>query len=182
MDAAALVARVRDHHIEQFRRFVKGMRRDCSKFASEVKLRLNAKSDLYQALYCVDFIKNDPPEIFEMRPDTILDFAQSMGTFGNAALTIERLVWDDVVLGHDCPRLDEAAIADWFRTWFDAEDVRHDPAAGFGNVIHSLNFKPGQISVDFGTAEPQAFWDMLALLVRSGATRISVNSSRDPGN
>jgi hypothetical protein len=34
------------------------------------------------------------------------------------------------------------------------------------------------LSVDFGTAPPEAFWDMLELLERAGAITIRISSSK----
>jgi hypothetical protein len=46
-------------------------------------------------------------------------------------------------------------------------------------VIHSLLIEPGVIDIDFGTAPPEAFWEMLGLLQSAGARTIRISSSRD---
>ena len=143
-----------------------------------MKLLLHHESKLFERLYCVDFVKNDPPEIVELQPENILTFALIEGSFGEASLSVEHLRWDDVLLYHDSTDLPPQALSLWFRQWFDPEDERHDPAADLSRVIHSMLIEPSCVSVDFGTAEPEAFWDMLNLLEGAGARRIRISSSR----
>ena len=190
MDVVDLVTRVRDHFIEQFGAFVE-QQEDACKFGSpEVKLQMSPDSALYEQLYCVDFIKPsgeadesdeddgeelDEDEINEgmvdFQPGFFLEFDPTSGTFGSMAVEIEQLRWDDVIIRHDLEPLPEDRIAEWFELWFDPEDERYDPEARFGGIIHSLLVEPGLISVDFGTAPVNAFWDLLELLESSGAKR-----------
>lgn len=58
-DAATLVARVRDHYVEQFKAFGDKQKLNRSQGASEVKQQFGETSELFQRLNCVDFIKND---------------------------------------------------------------------------------------------------------------------------
>ncbi len=179
MDVTALVARVRDHYVAQFEAFANQQRRSCTRGASEVKLRLDENSELYQRLYCVDFIKNDGgSEVIELQPDTILTFQKINGCFGAVALSIEHLRWDDVVIYHDLSSLPQDEIDVWFRRWFDPNDERRGHDASLSRVIHSLLIRPGVLSIDFGTAAPEALMDLLALLERARATNIRISSSR----
>jgi len=179
MDAATLVARVRDHYVEQFKAFADKQKRNCNQGASEVKLQLGETSELFQRLYCVDFIKNDAQsEIIELQPENILTFNTISGSFGAAALSIEHLRWDDVVIYHNLMALPPDAVEHWFRRWFDPDDERYDRHLQLSCAIHSLVIQPGMLSVDFGTAPPEAFWNMLGLLERAGALTIRISSSK----
>jgi len=179
MDAAALVTRVRDHYVDQFSAFANEQRRSCTQGSSEVKFQLSEDSEVFQRLYCVDFIKNDGDvQAVEFQPENILTFDEVSASFGSAALLIQYLRWDDVVIFHDVQALPHEKVAEWFRLWFDPDDERHDQDAPLSDVIHSLLIQPSSISVDYGTAAPGAFWDMLELLVDAGATTIRVSSSR----
>ncbi|MGO9484841.1 MAG: hypothetical protein ACLPX9_09710 [Rhodomicrobium sp.] len=178
MDVAAIVARVRDHYVEQFKAFTDKQKRDCNQGAPEVKLQLSESSELFQRLYCVDFIKNDAQsEAIELKPGNILTFNTISGSFGLAAVSIEHLRWDDVVIYHNLTALPPDPIKHWFRRWFDPDDERYDRGLGLSCVIHSLLIRPGMLSVDFGTAPPEAFWAMLELLERAGASTIRITSS-----
>lgn len=179
MDPADFVTRIRDHYVDQFRAFAQQQRASCAQGASEVKLQLSEQSGLYDRLYCVDFIKNDGAhEIVELQPENILTFDPIAGTIGNASLSIKHLRWDDALIRHDLDDLPPGQLSHWFQLWFDPEDARHDPNAELSEVIHSMLLQPNCISVDFGAARPDAFWDILQLLDDAGAARIDVSSSR----
>jgi len=178
MDPSSFVNQIREHYLGQFREFVEQQRRNSSKCASEVKLLLGDESEIFRHLYCVDFIRNDdPPEVIELQPDRFLSFEPLSGSFGDAALKIEQLRWDDVLIHHDASNpLDQ--LDGWFDNWFDPEDRRLDPSADVGNVIHSLLVQPGSLSVDMGTAATDALWDVLDLLEKAGARSICISASR----
>lgn len=179
MDVTAFIARIRDHYVDQFRSFAEHQRANSTSGASEVKLQLGEHSKVFDRLYCADFVKNDGGAIVvELQPDSFLSFEPIGGSFGPAALSIDHLRWDDVVIEHDLAALPAESLSRWFRLWFDPQDERHDETAELSGVIHSLIDQPHSISIDFGTADPEAFWDMLQLLDDAGATRIRIGSSR----
>ena len=181
MDAiTTFIARVRDHYVEQFRAFADKQKRECESGAAEVKLQLSEQSELFQRLYCVDFLRNDNGQArpVELIPDRFLKFDTLSGSFGAARLVIEHLRWDDVTIHHDLNSEPSQEIADWFEHWFDPEDQRTDQTAQLSGVIHSLLIRPGAISIDLGTAPPESFWGILDILERARATSIHVSSSR----
>lgn len=179
-DITAVIAGVRDHYVEQFKAFADRQRQDCEAGASEVKLQLSEQSRLFQRLYCVDFLRSDNGKAtpVELLPDRFLKFDTLSGSFGATRLVIERLRWDDVMIRHDLNSLPSKELADWFEHWFDPEDRRLDQSAPLSGVIHSLLIQPGVVSIDLGTAPPEAFWDVLDVLERARATSIRVSSSR----
>jgi hypothetical protein len=184
MDITDFIARIRDHYVEQFEVFADKQRRSCSHYrgGSEIKLRLSETSKLFERLYCADFVKTDvngQNEIIEFQPENILTFKTISGSFGAAAYSIEHLRWDDVLIHHDLAELPPLEISGWFRCWFDVDDERHVSHAPLSFVIHSLGIEPRVISIDFGTAPPEAFWEMLGILQKAGALAIRISSSRD---
>ncbi len=179
MDTADFLARIRNHYVDQFRVFIEQQRLRCQQGASELKLQLSEQSDLFDRLYCVDFIKNDGVrQIYEFQAENILTFDPIVGTLGKASLSINHLQWDAVAIHHDLGGPPPDELAQWFRFWFDAEDARHDPDAELSETIHSMLIEPNRIDIDFGTASPDAFWEVLQLLENAGASRIEVGSSR----
>ena len=183
MDITDFIARIRDQYVEQFEVFADKQRRSCSaRGGSEIKLRLGETSKLFERFYCADFVKteaNGQNEIIELQPENILTFKTISGSFGAAAFSIEHLRWDDVLIYHNLEAVPPQEISGWFRHWFDIDDERHVSHAPLSFVIHSLLIKPGVISIDFGTAPPEAFWEMLGLLQSAGARTIRISSSRD---
>lgn len=177
-DVVALVARVRDHYVQQFASFASEQRQTCVRGAAEVKFQLSEDSGLFQRLYCVDFVRNDESvEPVEFQPEYALTFDEISSSFASAMLSIQNLRWDDVVIGHDVSSLPEIELSQWFRVWFDPDDDRHDPDAALSETVHSLTIQFSVLNVDFGTAPPGAFWELLALLEAAGATAIRVTSS-----
>lgn len=176
MDPAAnLVKRVRDHYVAQFQAFVDEQEHADTPGASEVKIRLGG-GDLYQQLWCVDFIRGQD-QVVEFQPGKFLKFEPVSGSYGVARLSIAQLRWEDVVISHDLPAAPANEIAGWFRRWFDPDDERLDPSSSLGNVIHSLLIEPGTLHVDFGTASPDAFWELLDILEEAGAAKLQVHRS-----
>jgi len=141
-------------------------------------LQLSERNELFGRLYCADFISNDgEAKVVELRPRNVLTFTPIAGSFGKASLSIEHLRWDDVVIRHDRSELPHDGLSRWFQHWFDPDDRRHDPMAGLSGVVHSLLVEPGSVSIDFGTADPGAFWEMLELIEGAGAKQIRVTAS-----
>jgi hypothetical protein len=83
-----------------------------------------------------------------------------------------------VLIRHNLDEVPHEPLSRWFQLWFDPDDVRHDPSAELSDVIHSVLLQPNCISIDFGSADPNAFWDMLDLLEEAGATSLKISSSR----
>jgi hypothetical protein len=179
MDLVELVSRSREHYVEQLAEFAVIQQRNCTQGSPEVKLQLGEESKLFEHLYCVDFINNDgKPEIIELQPDKILSFEPILGTFGSSNITIEHLCWDDMEIHYEGAEVPSAALAGWFQFWFDTNDERHNPEAQLSRVIHSLLLEPGVLSIDFGSADANAFWEILSIVEQHGATAIRIFSSR----
>lgn len=185
MDGIAFVARVRDHYVDQFRAFADNQKRNCEVGAAEVKLQLSDRSEVFRRLYCVDFVgkTGGKQRVVELQPAFVLTFDPMSCAYGAAAISIEHLQWDDVDIHHDLAALPQEKIASWFERWFDPDDKRVDQTAEFSNVIHSLLIRPGCMTIDFGTAPPDAFWELLNVLEQAGATEMRISGSKaEPGN
>jgi hypothetical protein len=111
-------------------------------------------------------------------PENFLSFEPISGVLGATSFCIEDLRWDDVDILHDLSDISHAPLATWFHRWFDPDDERHEPDAELSRIIHFLLIQPNKLSVDFGTAEPEAFWSLLDLLESAGANSIRVTASR----
>ncbi len=142
-------------------------------------MQLSEESPVFARLYCADFVGNDTQSrVIELSPDTFLSFDRITGSYGESTLIIQHLQWDDILLHHDVEAISEADLHAWFQRWFDPDDARREADAEISCVIHSLLVAPHLLSVDFGTAEPEALWEMLDLLENSGASTITISSSR----
>lgn len=180
MDVAGLISRVREHYVEQFRAFVAENRAKGGRGGAEMKLQLREGSPLFDRMYCADFLNSEHGgRVIEFVPENVLSFACIEGTFGQSALTIDHLRWDDVLVQHDAAELPADKLSVWFRRWFDPDDDRHDAATELSGIVHSMMVGPNSVSIDLGTADPEAFWDMLQLIADAGATHVRISTSRE---
>ena len=178
-NAQLFLSRIRDHYVEQLLLFVAEQRRNSIRGEAEVKLELEPGTMVFRSLSCADFVRNEgEPEIIEFEPERILGFEPITATLGNAELEIENLRWDDVVIDHDGAFDAERILGAWFEKWFDPDDRRYRPGADLGNVIHSLVVEPGKLRIDFGSASPDAFWELLDRVEKAGATELRISSSQ----
>lgn len=181
MNPAAFIITIQSHYVDQFRSFVKEQQENCVQGSSEVKFQLPGQDELFRQLCCVDFVKNDGKvEPAEFASD-LVRFEPISGRLGSVDLLIEQLQWDDVVIHHTLASAPLDELHTWFQYWFDPDDERHREEAEFGDIIHSLWVRPKELTVDFGTASPDAFWSLLALLEGAGTTGLRINSSAAQG-
>jgi hypothetical protein len=174
-DLEDLVVRVRDHYLEQFWELAEQRGKQCTNGTAELKLGLNGPSSMYKNCYCVDYATNDGKvELFEFAVDRFLLFDPVTFDCGRASLIVDHLRWDDVVIEHDLPDVPADAIEDWFEQWFDPDDA----AMRQTEIIHSLSLAPGRVSIDMGTAPPEALYDMLGLLEQAGARTLRLTASQ----
>jgi hypothetical protein len=177
-NAREFLARVRDHYADQLLAFIVERRKNCIRGEAEVKLDLEPGSKVFRSLACADFVRNDgEPEIITFAPDRALGFEPITTALGKAKLQIEQLRWDDVVINHNLMIVPEQELGAWFDKWFDPDDRRYRPGEQLGDVIHSLIIEPNGLLVDFGSAAPDAFWELLNLLAEAGATELRVTGS-----
>lgn len=170
-----LVVRVRDHYLEQFWKLADQASEDCTVGTAELKIQLNGPSEFYKRCYCVDYATNDGEiRVVEFAVDKFLLFDPVTFDCGRAALLVDHLRWSDVVIEHDLPDVPGDAIEEWFEHWFDPDDA----AMRQTEIIHSLVLRPGQVSMDMGTAPPDALYDMLGLLEQAGARNLRLTASQ----
>ena len=147
-----------------------------------MKFQLSDQSELFRGLYCTHFAAKDGDDaiVREMYPDRILTFEPLSFEVQGIPVLVERLVWDDVQLHHNAASLGPSKLDRWFDYWFDIDDARLDSASEIAGIVHSLFIKGGELNIDFGTAEPEALWDILEQIAAAGATNIRVTSGREP--
>jgi hypothetical protein len=178
MDAGQFVERVREHYVAQFRTFIESMRDDDAPGAGEVVLPLSEASGVFGRRYRIDYVRHaERPEIKEFYPGRFVAFEPFTIAFGGAKATFEQLFWNDVAIRHDLLMPPEAALEAWFERWFDPEEERRAPDPALAEAVHSVIVRPGIITVDFGTAEAEALWALLAVLEGAGATVITIAGS-----
>lgn len=100
------------------------------------------------------------------------------GRFAHAGvlLDIRSLAWDRVLLDLNGGRVPDAALAAFAAGW-QYDEARGDLTATPGH-IHSLRPRARGLMVDFGTAPPEAFLGLIAILGENGVREITVSAGR----
>ena len=179
MKLTAIVEAARGIYIAEFRAFVSRQKATSKPGAAEVKLQIDPDSRLFRRLYCCDFASNveGSAAAVELTPARSVNFEKFEEHVGPLTIGVEDLRWHDVIIRHDAGAPPEATFDAWFNKWFDPADSRVDPDSEFSGVIHSLLVEPGSISVDFGTAPEEAFWELLSAAQGYGIRRLRISSS-----
>lgn len=172
-----IISRARDHYVDQFLSLVSHQMDQHEDGAAEVKLKLADDSAVFKQLYCADFLHGDPPQVVEFQVKNIEDIEPVAVTIGRCFISVEQVIWGNVILRHDVDGFSGSNLSDWFSYWFDPTDERQEPGYGVSNIIHSVSIEHRLICVDFGTAVSQALWELLDLLEVAGANDIRINSS-----
>lgn len=178
MDAGQFVERVREHYVAQFRTFIESMRDDGAPGAGEVVLQLSEASGVFGRRYRIDYVRQaERPEIKEFYPGQFVAFEPFTIEFGGTKASFEQLYWNDVVIRHDLLMTPQDGLELWFQRWFDPEEERRAPDPALAEAMHSVIVRPGAITIDFGTAEAEALWALLAVLEGAGAMTIAIGGS-----
>jgi hypothetical protein len=176
MTFAEAVERARDLYVKQLAAFIQAEKAKGKRGAGEVKLRLS-RGPHFQHITCVDYVENDADGTvaIDMAADRILKFEPTILTHGNLVVHLEGMCWDDVIILFGGPPPDLAA---WFDLWFDPEEKCWDTSAELSGRIHSLIAEDGKIFVDFGSASPEALFDLLLVLSGAGVSEVTIQTTR----
>lgn len=177
VNAALIVEQVQAHYETQYSQFIERQLKNCKQCSHEVKFQIDSNS-FFSNLYCSDFLNNDEgSKVVEFVPENKLEFQETSQELSSATLSLQSLQWDRVVIETDIDQISDMAISGWFDHWFDTNDKRSGDKPVLGNIIHAVSIDRGAMNVDFGSAEPQAFWDLMIALERAGAGTIKVSSN-----
>lgn len=175
-DVQELVRRVRQKYVDHFVSAV-GELAASSQGSHATEVKFSNVDSFYRNFIAVDFVANDgQPNPQFINSDTYLKFSPDIrAEIGGMDVFISPFKWDDVHFKFDTKDLDDDLFDEWFRTWFDIDGER-ETIEVVGNIIHSTQLLDGQLTVDFGTAEADAFWHLLQVLSRSGVRSLAIGT------
>lgn len=180
MNVSQIITAIREDYLEQLTAFIaEEQRRDP---AARAGVRVDAPdSGLFARAYVPDVAFGDPVE--RMSDLVPRERNGSLGPFNlvtpDLSVTFEDLWWNDVRLDHN-GAFTAATVSAWFQRWFPVavpSPLRSDDLKGF---IHSATVDEKWITVDFGSAEPKALFELLSATKRCGASDIVVTATRQP--
>jgi hypothetical protein len=175
MSIDSMVRSIRDAYVDQFRTYAES-RNDPATGRTEIKIKVNRSERLFRSLICVDYLRTTAdgpqPEIFE--PERQLYFDGFETDIGAVTVAFSSFGWDGVGIRYQSPRSAEEIFGAWFEHWFDPEDERLDPKALLNGNIHNIVLAEGMVSIDMGTAPPEAFHELIAAFEAAGVTRLEI--------
>jgi hypothetical protein len=175
----------RDTYVAALRRGLDKQLLDAPQAATEILFRLSSppESPYVQNLCCLDIAWNAEDGSLCMPTVEIEGLRSSVGslTLDGVEIVIEDFSWNtcEFVFQRE-PGL-EPEFSAWFSSWID-QDSRA-PVDGLRGVIHSA-MKPVVVgdlwllSVDFGSASPTAFIELIALICRKYSGRLIITTER----
>ncbi|RWC61956.1 hypothetical protein [Mesorhizobium sp.] len=171
-DVQELVRNIREKYVDHFVSTV-GELAAKSRGSHATEVKFSNVDSFYRNFIAVDFVANDPQFI---NSDTYLKFSPDIHAgIGGVDVIISPFRWDEVHFKFDTKKLDGDLFDEWFRSWFDIDGERETMEI-VGNIIHSAQLLDGQLTIDFGTAEVDAFWHLLQILSRSRVGSLAVGT------
>ncbi|MER9017198.1 hypothetical protein [Mesorhizobium sp. M0898] len=175
-DIQELVRLIRQKYVDYFVTAAGELARNCQgSHATEIKFS-NVDS-FYRNFIAVDFVSNDgQPNPQFINSDSYVKFSPDIhAAMGGMDVLISPFRWDEIHFKFPINELDGDLFDEWFRGWFDIDGER-ETSETVGNVIHSAQLLDRQLTIDFGTAEVDAFWHLLQILNRSGVHSLAIGT------
>jgi hypothetical protein len=150
--------------------------RDSGDVVTDGTLDLPLRVDL-----CI-FERGQAVDVVRIDAETMLSFDPVVFQWGEALeVELHPFTWDHCQLRFGEPDNGHvAALATWFRRWFDVVDERAPTNVFPGGVVHSLMGPTSgegaswQVAVDLGSARLKAFEELLDVITAMGCTRVVV--------
>lgn len=181
------LAEYREYYVSQYQQAVVEYREKYQPGEPEVLLEIGGRENLPPmfSLYRVDLASGavDPPNFTEFNLNAIPRGVTTTYTFEGIDIELSPIAWNGVEITG--PQFDPASPAfdAWMRTWLDPDETAASDEYGLGTYVYSVTY-PEEIgngkvtfSVDFGTAEPDSFIELVGVLSSFGATYLRVSSS-----
>lgn len=183
MSIVSLIAAEQARYVAFFERAVVDARRARTQAVRELLISINNEALPYPYRYLrIDLIAKQ-----SHGSDEVLQFldgpdpgVEGRGfNLGGAIVEFHPFAWCEAQIAFDAPPADLQAIETFLTAWLDLEDRNRTGDAGPANAIHSAtpietNGQLWFLTIDFGTAPPDALIDFIDLLLNQGMNRIIV--------
>ena len=152
----------------------------------EVLIEVGGREDRPYAfrLYRMDLASGavDPPNFTEVNMDRLPPGGVQEFRFDNLSISLAPIVWNGVEI--TCAEFDRGSdlFTSWTVRWIDPDESHRSDENGLGGYIHSVTWPEHvgsamSFSVDFGSAGPEAFVELMSVLGHLGVRRVDVRSS-----
>ncbi len=181
------LAKYREHYITQYQEAVVEYREKYQPGGPEVLLEVGGRENLPALfrLYRIDLASGavDPPNLTDFNLNELPFGETTTFTIEGVDIELSPIAWNGVEI--TAPAFDptNSKFDAWMTTWIDPNETKEADEYGLGDDIHSVTFPESisedkvTFSVDFGSAGPDAFIDLVKVLSDFGATHLQVDSS-----
>ncbi len=172
------IASVREDYVDQLIAFIAAERR--ADPAAEPGRRVAMPdSTLFARAYVPDvYVPGDPERLSDLVPRERNGKVPAFA-FHAPTITVEfdDLWWDDFRLDHN-GAFTGPLISAWFRRWFPPAPGDSPYREGAEGYIHSARVDEKWITLDLGSASTKAFYELVNVVQKCGATQAYVTASR----
>ncbi len=185
MSIVSLIAAEQARYVDFFERAVADARRARTHAARELLISINNEALAYPYRYLrIDLITKEsqgPNEFLQLLDGPDPGFEGRSFDLGGAIIELHPFAWCETQIAFDAPPADLHSIETYLTDWLDLEDRKRTGDAGPPNAIHSAtpietNGQLWFLTIDFGTAPPDALIDLIDLLLNQGMNRIIILS------
>ncbi len=184
MDIEQLLESIRNHYLEAYRGEIKSYKEKFSPGGPKVLLETEGDKQYVYRLYRIDLASGatDPPNLSEVNPDSYLNFETLKFNFSGMEIQFSPIHWNGVEFEISPPMKDDDILQQWALHWIDPEESATTDDHGLGNYVHSITQPETtksklSFSVDFGSSETRAFFQLLETLVKEGTKSVFIQSS-----
>ncbi len=180
MDIKEILGRQRELYLNDLLDFYK----EKTSGVKEVMLELNNDEPIRQfKLYRLDHYDkiNNESKPTELNSDKYLDFDPIEYNYGDMKIELTPFYWNGCEFILNSIPTDHKWLIEWTTKWIDEEDNNKEDSKGLSGVIHSVT-RPEQstdsysFSVDFGSADIEAFLDLINEIYSQDITDLKIGS------
>ena len=177
----------REHYVAQYQQAVVEYREKYQPGGPEVLLEVGGREHLPPLfrLYRIDLASGavDPPNLTDFNLNELPSGITTTYTIEGVDIELSPIAWNGVEITGPVFDPTSPAFEAWMTAWIDPDETKDSDEYGLGAYVHSVTY-PEEIgddqatfSVDFGTAGPDSFIELIGVLSGFGATYLKVGSS-----
>jgi len=178
MDIESLINSIRTQYLDAYKTSIAEYTAKFNPGGPEVLIERESVSGGVFGLYRIDLASGsvDPPDFTEVNPESYVSFESLEFSLNGMEIRMHPIYWNGVEFELS-PRIEQEEVERWAKNWIDVEETSDLDEYGLGNYIHSITepsiSKGKQVfSVDFGSSEVGALFELLELISRGGATSL----------
>jgi hypothetical protein len=183
-----IITTARERYLSAYRATLREQRGKLPNLRPEVLVRPHGVEDVATeyTTFRVDLMWGDEhrPQVGKLDADRLsLDGSSHVTEIpGGSRLSVESFAWDECEMRLSPPLKDDAALREWCVRWTDRAEQNTPDEDGLRSAVHAIappSTTDGEtlLYIDFGSAPPDAFTTLLALLVADGPKSIRVSAA-----